>query len=408
MSPGGPAIVTVHSLSTAERVTSYRVGGAGSNVDRMSIPELPDPSPFASSAASAASVVTVGDPGELIAAVPALLGFRPRSSLVAMALGGASGARLGLTLRIDLPPPEHIAEAADSVVHGVLLDDPVGAVVLVIGPGGDAGPPAAPLVQRVVAGLEARDVDVPLALWTQSTDGGSRWSCYDACACGGIVPGGRDTPLVVAAVAEGRVVRADRAELEQLVAPADETRIRRREALLVTAIDAECRGDHPIRGGIGALDSDPADEVVRGIAALDTAFEDVVAALAAGDVEPVLDDEPVLALARAFQSPMVREAAIASCTGSRPAAAEALWAALSRETPDPEAAEPAALLALSALLRGDGALANIALDRAEAAWPGHRLTATLRGLAAAGTRPSELRAALAGRGLPSRPPRRRP
>jgi hypothetical protein len=107
-----------------------------------------------------------------------------------------------------------------------------------------------------------------------------------------------------------------------------------------------------------------------------------------------LDDDRAVGLVWALQVPLVREAAIASCTGSRPQAAEALWAALARGVPDPEAAEPAALLALSALLRGDGALANVALDRAEAAWPGHRLTATLRGLALAGIRPSELRACL--------------
>ena len=65
-------------------------------------------------------------------------------------------------------------------------------------------------------------------------------------------------------------------------------------------------------------------------------------------------------------------------SGPAAAAAEQLWAALVRELPDPEAAEPAALLAVSALLRGDGALANVALDRAEQAWPGHRLTRLLR------------------------------
>ena len=115
-----------------------------------------------------------------------------------------------------------------------------------------------------------------------------------------------------------------------------------------------------------------------------------------------------VAVVRALQIPVVRDAAVAACTGSRPAAAEALWAALARGTPDPEAAEPAALLALMGLLHGDGALANVALQRAEAAWPGHHLTATLRGLAAAGIRPSELRACLIGAPLPGlRPPQRR-
>jgi hypothetical protein len=115
-----------------------------------------------------------------------------------------------------------------------------------------------------------------------------------------------------------------------------------------------------------------------------------------------LDDERVVALTRALQIPVVRDAAVAACTGSRPAAAEALWAALARGTPDPEAAEPAALLALMGLLRGDGALANVALRRAESAWPGHHFTETLRGLAAAGIRPGELRACLTGVPVPHR------
>ena len=51
------------------------------------------------------ATVSLSDPGDLIAVTPVLLGFVPRSSLIAMALGGASGRRLGLTLRIDLPPP---------------------------------------------------------------------------------------------------------------------------------------------------------------------------------------------------------------------------------------------------------------------------------------------------------------
>ena len=70
---------------------------------------------------------------------------------------------------------------------------------------------------------------------------------------------------------------------------------------------------------------------------------------------------------------------------------ERVWAALVREMPDPEAAEPAALLAACALLRGDGALAGIALYRAEQAWPGHRLTGLLRAVWAAGMPPERVR-----------------
>jgi hypothetical protein len=167
--------------------------------------------------------------------------------------------------------------------------------------------------------------------------------------------------------------------------------------------------------------------VIEGIAVLDAALDAAQEAVAAGrgdvgdpgacppvgpaDAPPDgaddwLNDQRVVALTRALQIPVVRDAAVAACVGSRPAAAAALWAAMARGTPDPEAAAPAALLALTALLQGDGALANVALERAGAAWPGHHLTETLRGLAAAGIHPSELRACLTGVPAPHR--RRQP
>ena len=54
------------------------------------------------------------------------------------------------------------------------------------------------------------------------------------------------------------------------------------------------------------------------------------------------------------------------------------------------------VLAVSALLGGRGALANIALDRAQRAWPGHQLSALLREAADAGVHPDEVRAWLEG------------
>jgi hypothetical protein len=419
------------------------------------------------------ATISLSEPGDLIAATPALLGFVPRSSLVAMALGGASGRRLGLTLRIDLPPPEHMGEAAENVVTGVLLDHPAAVVVIVVGPGGDAGPPAVEFVERVMAGLAEHGVDACHALWTESTATGSRWRCYGECLCTGLVPPSSTSPLMAAARAEGRVVRADRSELERLVAPRDERVLRRREALLEAAVDAEAEatfaafadpptpphpvaaaeggpaegapaGDH-LSGAAARMAGDPAGErcgagerrpgerwldpraeVIEGIAVLDAALDAAQEALPAvrgdaavagggvrdSDGSPVgggddwLDDERAVALTRALQIPVVRDAAVAACIGSRPAAAAALWAAMARGTPDPEAAEPAALLALTGLLQGDGALANVALQRAEAAWPGHHLTETLRGLAAAGIRPSELRACLTGVPVPHRGPQR--
>lgn len=339
---------------------------------------LPDPVPL-----------RVSDPGELIAAVPPLIGFHPRDSLVLVATGGESGRRLGLTLRIDLPEPGHPpgvpAEIAATAVRGLLLDEPAGAAVIVVGgsPEPDLGPDRLELPWRGLAylaatDLERRGVDVHTLLWAQSTAAGARWACYDPCGCHGTLPDPGTTSFAAAAVANGQVVHADRAALRALVTPPDPERIRRREALLLRTLGAAA-GDHTA--------GDPA---VLGPGAVDAAIAD-----AAAD-RLVLDDDRVVSLACALAVPALRDDALLRSVGPDPAAAEHLWTALVRETPDPEAAEPAALLAASALLRGDGALANVALDRAQQAWPGHRLTALLRAVADAGMRPAQVRRCLVG------------
>lgn len=351
----------------------------------------------------------VGDPGELIAAVPPLIGFHPRDSLVLVATGGESGRRLGLTLRIDLPEPGHLpgvpAEIAASAVRGLLLDDPAGAAVIVVGgsPVPDVGPdrlhlPWRGLADLVVGDLERCGVEVHTLLWAQSTAAGARWACYDPCGCHGTLPDPGATSFAAAAVANGQVVHADRAALRQLVTPPDPERIRRREALLLRTLDAAAgapaAGDpaagDPAAGDPAAGDPAAGDPAVLGPGAVDAAIAD-----AAAD-RLVLDDERVVALACALADPALRDGALLRSVGPDAAAAEQLWTALVRETPDPEAAEPAALLAASALLRGDGALANVALDRAHQAWPGHRLTALLRAVADAGLRPAQVRHCLLG------------
>jgi Domain of unknown function (DUF4192) len=338
--------------------------------------------------------VLVTTPADLIAALPYLLGFHPHESLVLVATHGRSGGSLGLTLRVDLPPPRHRRAVADAVAGKLMLGAPTGAAVIVVG----AGPPQRTLVERVVAALERRRVAVHTAMWAESTAGGGRWGCYDPCACGGVLPDPATTVAVAAAVAGGQVALGDRGELERFVAPADEATVGRREALLIAAQEraAAAAGGEP----------DDLDDLVG---VVDSALADS----AAGRL--VLDDDRVVALAMALAEPLVRDTVMARCAGSvgapgsraaaasgvtvdearcLAAAAEQLWAALARETPDPEAAEPAALLAVSAMLRGHGALATVALDRAEQAWPGHRLTGLLRQATDAGMRPEAFRACL--------------
>jgi hypothetical protein len=73
--------------------------------------------------------------------------------------------------------------------------------------------------------------------------------------------------------------------------------------------------------------------------------------------------------------------------------AHELWLTLTRETPAPYRGTPAALLALTSLMQGNGAMANVALDVAEEAAPGHMLADLVR--EATDMSPDQLRMVLA-------------
>lgn len=325
--------------------------------------------------------VRVREPAGLVCAVPVLIGFHPRESLVLVSTGGESGRRLGLTLRVDLPPPEDVPAVCAAAAGSLLAGAPQGAAVIVLsaGPGGtDHLPPRADVARAAVTALLARDVAVHTVVWAASTAAGAPWACYDDCGCGGRLPDPAGTEFAAAAAAAGQVVYADRAELERLVAPVDAAVLRRRDRLISARADAAVAGRDP--GGD--------DGTAAASAVVDAALDETA------DGRLVLDDARVVALAAALSVPAVRDAALVRSAGPPGGRAEQLWAALTRETPAPECAEPAALLAATALLRGDGGLANVALGRAEQAWPAHRLTGLLRAAADAGISPARLRACL--------------
>ena len=83
-----------------------------------------------------------------------------------------------------------------------------------------------------------------------------------------------------------------------------------------------------------------------------------------------------------------------SRSAAEPAAAEQLWTECTRRAPAPLDAAPATLLAVSAWLRGDGAMANVALDRALQSVPDYGLARLLREALAACVTPADLRALL--------------
>lgn len=318
--------------------------------------------------------IRISGPGQLIAAIPALIGYHPPDSLVLIGTGGRSGFRIGLVVRVDLPKLRHAVPVVTDAVGCLLADRPVGAAVLLLGPapGGTGRSPHARLASLVVAALEDVGIHPRPVAWAERVATGARWACVGGeCGCAGLLPDPASTVLAAAVVAGGQVIHADRAELERTVAVADPERVARRRRLLAETGPGPGPGRAPMAVVTAAID-------------------------AAGTGRVELDDVTVLGLARALREHRVRDAALLQGLGPSASAAERLWTLLVRELPDPDAAEPAALLAVSALLRGDGAMANVALDRAEQSRPGHRLAGLLRRVADAGVRPAQLRSWLAG------------
>lgn len=296
-------------------------------------------------------------PGELIAALPYLLGFHPLDSLVVATIQPGAPPTVGLVLRADLPPAGHEREFAEQLCAPLRARNIALAVLVVIG-GPPQPPPAVAVLRTALAGLK---ITVVHALRAESTAAGAVWTCLDDPQRCGRLPDPAASPLAALSVAAGEVTFADREQLHGLVAPHDDDALRRRGHLLDLAV-AATTGHH--------------DEstVVNGVRLVRTA----AAAAARGQLPST--DEEIVRLAVALSEPLVRDSCLDLCLGPSARAAEQLWLALTRATPAPEVAEPATLAALSAYLRGDGALAGMALERALQAWPGHSLSTVLDGV----------------------------
>jgi hypothetical protein len=321
----------------------------------------------------------ISDLGELAAALPALMGFAPYESVVCIAVRGPGG-RIGLTARADLPAGPASVVAARDLARRIASDDPAAVLVAVVseapdemapdemGPG-EVGLPHRGVVHELVVALTELGLPVRDAMLVRA----GRWWSYDCphpcCApgAGTPLPGGT-SEVVVAAIAAGAVVEPDRAALRARIARVAGPGAETCAAATWGLVERRARA---------ALD-DPAAEARRSEEALGRA----VLRCRPGSTAR-LPDEEVAAVVWALTDLGVRDRALGHALGADAAAAEALWTECTRRAPTPLDAAPATLLAASAWLRGDGALANVALERALASRPGYRLAELLsQGLAA--------------------------
>jgi hypothetical protein len=337
-------------------------------------------------------VVRVGTPPELVASLPAMLGFVPEESVVAIAMHRRGGrSRVGGIARVDVVPEAAAHERAEvDHVLGTAMRDrlvraaPTSLVVVVVADADPSGPlPYVGLVTAVTSAFADRDIPVSDAVWVPRIAEGAPWRCYTPCGCSGTLPDPAGTQAAAETAVAGRVTYASRDAVETALAPDAGAGTARRRALVDAALEAaltdrELSGRAAARRDLEAL-RHAAAEVGRGV---------------------TLTEEEIARLAVALRDPAVRDVALGFAAGHDttvdPDHAEALWTVLTRAVPAPEVAEPATLLAFTSMTRGGGATLTVALQRAMEADPSHQLSRLLGSIVAAGFEPETVRELVAG------------
>lgn len=294
------------------------------------------------------TTLTARRPEDLLAAVPVVLGFRPRTSLVMLTFGG----RVPFHARVDLPSPDDpvpVAELAEELAEVLVSPcrrQEVAGVALVLYTGDAAL--AAAVVAVLVPAFLAEAIGVVDVL---RADAG-RWSRVPTRAGEAeSEPAPYDDeghPFAAEAVLEGRVVHGSREEL----------------AATVSRDPALCaRWERLLQASASTPEADASD----------------VGALVAGWVAARCgpDDAGAVRVLGEIRRSEVRDAALYAVTRETAADHLALWASLLRGAPDDQVPDVAALAAFCAWLSGDGALAWCALDRCFAVDPSHLLATCL-------------------------------
>ena len=307
----------------------------------------------------------------LLAVIPHLLGFTPEASLVVLGVT-TSGGRVQRTFRYDLPDPPDAAAAAEIAAHAAsILSRQHMPVAIVVGYG--PGPLVTPVADAIRAaayraGLELRDV--------LRVHEGRYWSytCRNpACCPAEGVPLNPDAyPAADVAAAMGRPVLPGRTALAATLAPLTGPEA---EAMREATLRAErIAGRLTTPGGPGALDG-PGLAAVRAAIGV---YRD------GGSITPGTGHAW---LALVLTRLRIRDDAWARMDPGHRDAHRRLWTDLVCRAQPGYVAAPASLLAVTAWQAGDGALANIALDRALDDTPGYSMALLLRDLIDAGAPP---------------------
>ncbi|MGN6252628.1 MAG: DUF4192 domain-containing protein [Marmoricola sp.] len=317
---------------------------------------------------SAAPYVARG-PVDLIALAPQVIGFHPEDSVVLMTFGRAgTGGGRGFHARVDLPvEPDLQDQVTDLLVGAVRRNGAERAAVLLYS------------TDRVVAlrqgrllldrlleeGVEVIDVlRVERHRYFFPLEDDRTGTTYDV----------GTHPFTARSVFEGRVVQDSRAALAETLVGGQEDD--RHEILAA----AEAWADRMLQRGAGPSGPSRAGRAeARWIQGRLRRFEREGLPLGAVEAGQLLGSVAVISL---------RDVAWAEITRATAPRHVELWRDLLRRAPEELSPAPAALLAFSAWLAGDGALAWCAVDRCVAVDPDYSMAECVAGVLMSATPPS--------------------
>ncbi|WP_072687688.1 DUF4192 domain-containing protein [Rhodococcus marinonascens] len=360
----------------------------------MTTPAFPSSSNFSDNPVGGRSpdqfAVRLSHPGELFAAVPALLGFRPEHSIVAVCLSGRPTSTVGAVMRHDLilgggaVPTEPMSAVLKQFGAVCEREKATGVLLLLVDDRFDdqratSRAELAAIVEEFEELLESGPTELIDVLITAEIASGCEWLSLLAGGAHGAQTDPSSSHVAVAQVLGGRAIRSSRGDLEATIESGPAL-----ERMQIAALIDGARETTALKGELAERAADPGRSHRREL-------ESVLSAIARLSSGERLLAPDCAELARALDNVKVRDSALALAVGACADEAEQLWILLARNLPDPERANAAVLLGYSAYVRGDGPLAGIALGAALDSDPGHVLATLLDGALQSGLRPTAVR-----------------
>lgn len=312
-------------------------------------------------------MTTLTSPTDLLATVPFLIGYQPSDAIVLMAL---SDETISMAMRIDFP--ESITQSEAAAIAARIAGERADAVLMV-----SYIPDSFEGAELVLQELTAALLDCNLSLRESIIVVSGRWRslvCESLTCCpveGSPLPELLESRIAVEEVAKGKPLPfPDLATMAESIAPLPIDLALIEMISRVESIDYEGDALQVQREGAAAVTDFIHDFATDGICR---------------------DRRLVATLLVRLHDLQVRDYALGVMNEAESELHYAAWRWLLRRAPEGYVAAPATLFAVACYERGDGALANLALERAQSDQPSYTLTKLLSQVFRSGQPPTLFR-----------------